>query len=333
MAKKKAAAEQLPAVAADAPDELAVFRKQDAIIAELRVKFMALKINGVDDKEGFDAVHKARMLVKNTRIDVEKTRTEHKAGVLERGRKIDGEAKRVTELMAPIEKYLEDQETAITKERERIKREAEAAQAAKIKQRFDDLQSCGYTGDRLAAVPAMTDEAFGHLLSKAQAEKALRDRAAAEERQRQEAREAELAAEKKRLEEVAKQQEAEAAQLRAERERIEAAAKPPTTPEQIDEMFDPKKPTPFDAVQPAAAIQSRPAPQLDFRQEHNHKIVAFIAAIHQVEVPEVPDADDIREVIAEACRKILAITVRPPLAAGMRFSAPIQPRSLAEALP
>jgi len=52
MAKKKAAADQLPLVAADAADELAVFRKQDSIIAEMRANYMALKINGVDDRKG-----------------------------------------------------------------------------------------------------------------------------------------------------------------------------------------------------------------------------------------------------------------------------------------
>jgi len=164
MAKKKTAADQLPLVAADAADELAVFRKQDSIIAEMRANYMALKINGVDDRKGFDAVHKARMIVKNTRIEVEKTRTALKASVIDRGRRIDGEAKRVTDLMAPIEKYLTDQEEAITEEKERLRREAEEAQKAKVEKRYEQLQQCDYSGAGLAAVPFMTDKDFGQML-------------------------------------------------------------------------------------------------------------------------------------------------------------------------
>jgi len=227
MAKKKAASDQLPLAAADAADELAVFRKQDAIIADMSANYMALKIHGVDDRKGFEAVHKARMNVKNTRIEVEKTRERLKESVLERGRKIDGEAKRVKALLEPIEKYLTDQEDAITKEKERLKREAEEAQKAKIEKRYEQLRQCEYSGAGLSAVPFMTDKDFGQMLFMAQADKAQRDREAAEKRKQDEAREAELAAEKKRLADVAKQQAEESERLRVEREKIEAASNPP----------------------------------------------------------------------------------------------------------
>lgn len=245
-----AVATREPKVAADAADELAVFRKQDAIVAELREKYMGLTIKGVNDRKGFDAVHAARMHVKKTRLDVEKARTTLKADILERGRKLDAEAKRVAALLAPIEEHLETQETTITAERERIKREAEEARKAKIKQRFEALQLCGYQGDMMA-VPELTDEAFAKLLADAQSAKAEADRLAEEQRQQQAAeaerlrkleadaaaerarqeaeaaetrrkQEAELAAERERLAEITRKQEAEAARLRAEQERIEA---------------------------------------------------------------------------------------------------------------
>lgn len=239
-----------PQPAADAADELAVFRKQDAIVADLREKYMGLTIKGVNDRKGFDAVHDARMIVKKARVDVEKTREQLKKDVLERGRKIDAEAKRVTGLLAPIEEHLEAEEKAVTEERERIKREAEEARKFKIKQRFDALQACGYTGNMMT-VPEMADDEFAAVLKQATAGKAERDRIAEEDRQRQAAeaerlrrleaeataerirkeaeeaenrrkQEAELAAERARLAEVQRQQEAEAARLRAEQQKIEA---------------------------------------------------------------------------------------------------------------
>lgn len=149
-----AVAEREPEVAADSTDELAVFRKQDAIVADLREKYMGLTIKGIDDTTGFKAVHDARMIVKAARVDCEKTRVKLKADVLERGRKIDAEAKRVAAMLAPIEEHLEAEENAVVNERERIKAQAEEARRAKIKKRFDALQSAGYTGDMMAVPDA-----------------------------------------------------------------------------------------------------------------------------------------------------------------------------------
>ncbi len=73
-------------------DELAIFRKQDAIVADLREKYMGLTIAGINDRKGYEAVHEARMIVKRARVDVEKTRERIKADVLARGRKIDAQA-------------------------------------------------------------------------------------------------------------------------------------------------------------------------------------------------------------------------------------------------
>lgn len=228
----QAVAEREPEVAADSKDELAVFRKQDAIVADLRDKYMGLTIKGIDDKKGFDAVHAGRMVVKNARVDVEKTRVKLKADVLERGRKIDAEAKRVTALLAPIEEHLESEEAAVTTERERIKNEAEAVRKAIIKQRFDALQVAGYTGDMMA-VPDIDDATFAAVLKGAQAEKAEHERLAAEERERQAAEterlrkvEAEAAAERAKAEreaaEARRREEEALAKQRAEQERVAA---------------------------------------------------------------------------------------------------------------
>jgi len=313
MAKKKTAADQLPLVAADAADELAVFRKQDSIIAEMRANYMALKINGVDDRKGFDAVHKARMIVKNTRIEVEKTRTTLKASVLERGRKIDGEAKRVIDLMAPIEKYLTDQEEAITEERERLKREAEEAQKAKIEKRYEQLRQCEYSGAGLAAVPFMTDKDFGQMLFTAQADKAQRDREAEEKRKQDEAREAELAAERKRLADVAKQQAEEAERLRAERERVEAAAKPPTTPDVVISAVPVKimnEWPPSFSTPAARGSVTKAADDLEAHRKAIGRIAEAIQVLSET-VPDGPACSLVIEAIAECVERIRDIANGP----------------------
>lgn len=123
---------------------LAKFSLQDAAIATMAQQYGTLTINGVEDTEGFKAVHAARMVVKDHRVKVEKVRKELKADALEWGRKVDAEAKRITLLLEPIEGHLTKQEDVYEEAKEairnaaRLKAEAEAkaradAEAARIK--------------------------------------------------------------------------------------------------------------------------------------------------------------------------------------------------------
>lgn len=120
-------------------NELKTFSPSDAAIAQLAEEYMPLTIKGVDDKEGIALVHKARMEVKRYRVDVEKKRKELKADALEYGRKVDAEAKRLTEMLLPIETHLLEQESVVQKELDRIKREKEEAEAAELQRRIDEL--------------------------------------------------------------------------------------------------------------------------------------------------------------------------------------------------
>jgi hypothetical protein len=47
-----AVAERKTAAADEPQDELAIFRKQDAIVADLREKYMSLTIKGIERQEG-----------------------------------------------------------------------------------------------------------------------------------------------------------------------------------------------------------------------------------------------------------------------------------------
>lgn len=120
----------------------------DAAISKYREDFMSLSVNGVDDKEGYDLCHSARMEVKGKRVEVEKTRKKLKEDALEYGRAVDKEAKRITALLEPIENYLLSQEKIVDDEKARIKAEAEAKEAARIQARIDRLFAfgCSFNG-------------------------------------------------------------------------------------------------------------------------------------------------------------------------------------------
>jgi len=226
-------------------NELIAYAVTDTAIATLAERFLPLKIKGVEDKEGFAAVHEARMTVRNYRVDVEKKRKELKADALEYGKKVDAEAKRITALLAPIEGHLEVEENAYNEAREaiknaaRLKAEAEAkakaeAEAAELKAKQEaEAARLKAEAEKLAA-ERKTMEAERRKLEEAQAEIRRRDEALAAERQRlaniEAARQREIerqriakeAAEKARIETEARlKREAEEA---ATREKVAAEA-------------------------------------------------------------------------------------------------------------
>lgn len=181
--------------------ELQKFNVTDAAIAEMKDSFMPLKINGIDDKEGYKKVKEARIIVKNKRIEVEKRRKELKEDSLKYGRAVDAEAKRITGLLVPIEYYLQHQEDVIEQEKDRIRME----KLNRIRERINALAEYGERVD-VAILEEMPDEIYAIKLASAKAayEKEVeRKRLEDEERQRvANAQEAE----RKRLEQVAKEQ-------------------------------------------------------------------------------------------------------------------------------
>lgn len=197
------------------------FNVTDATISEMREKFLPLAIQGIQDKQGYIAVHEARMSVKAVRIEVEKTRKELKEESLRWGRMVDGEAKRITELLLPIEKDLETKQKAIDDEKERLKAEREREAKERLSRRVQALVAEGVvaTAIDLQALDCLTDESFAAEVARA---KKLN-----EERKAKEAEEATAKkAEEERIAKVAAEQEAERARLAAiDKEQQERAAK------------------------------------------------------------------------------------------------------------
>lgn len=211
------------------PNQAITFSVDETAIAKVRDQFMSLKINGVKDTKGYEAVHAARMQMVRFRTTVEKQRKDYKAAALEYGRSVDGAAKRIASQLEPIEKHLADQEDAYEAEKERIKREAEEAKQRAVQARLDKLSAVGANINALV-VGALGEPEFAELLAEKTAAwefQKEQEARAAEEKRQQEAAEAEarrlegerLAQERKALEE---RQRVENERIAAENERLAA---------------------------------------------------------------------------------------------------------------
>jgi len=248
-------------------NRLSRFRQQDAAIAKMKAEYSLLTVKDVNDARGLKLVHAARMEVKNCRVAVEKLRKELKADSLEYGRKVDAEAKRITAMIEPIETHLEEQEAIVTREKERLKAEAEAKRNAALDERISKLLEVGCVLNP-QIVEVMTEEKFNQTWAEAVVTKQLAaEKLAAEEtekkRQAEEAarNRAELEAQRKQLEEERRKHEAEAAaeraKLEAERKQQEAEAKAERERQWTIQEEERKKRAEEDRIRHAEALKER----------------------------------------------------------------------------
>ena len=193
----------------------------DSEIAKLRSEYMGLTVASIEDKRGFDLVRAARMDVREKRCAVERTRKALKAEALEYGRTVDGEAKRLTALLEPIETHLENQERIITEEVERRRAAKETAEKARLQARIDTLQKFGAKVD-VEMIRGLSDAEFSEEVAIAKDEwQTAEDRRKAEEAEtmkraaEQEKARKLLEAERAAAEEA--KREADAARAKAER--------------------------------------------------------------------------------------------------------------------
>ncbi len=218
--------------------ELTRFNVTDSAIAELGNKYLTLTLKNAKDKDGYEKVHPARMEMVKRRTSVETMRKELKADSLKFGRAIDEEARRITELMKPIEDHLTEQEEIYTDEIARLKTEAEAKEAARIQARVDRICAFGATyncqvyaayGLKLpyALLKVCTDGQFEQFVGQIQELKDAEEakiKAVEDARRAEDERLAKVAAEqeteRKRLAAEAKRQAEETARIKAEQDLI-----------------------------------------------------------------------------------------------------------------
>jgi hypothetical protein len=219
---------------------IARYDANDALIGKLSQEFMPLVIKSLDDKESFEAVHKARMAMVKLRTGIEGQRKEFNEDAVKYKKAVDKEAKRLTDLAAPIEEHLTAQENIVTAEKQRIKEKAEREAAEKLQARVNRLQfdlgmkfdgqhyrlssdPAGYAVPH-ALISALKDEDFEKICAEIYAKiHAEKERLAAIEAKRKE-EEAEKErlrkAEDERLTKIAKEQAEAQAKIDADNKRI-----------------------------------------------------------------------------------------------------------------
>lgn len=201
-----------------------VYKEQNtAKLLEIADAYLPLTIAGVEDKAGYTKVYDALQEVKGIRVKTDKIRKATNKKADEWIRTNNEEAKRLTNIIAPVEKHLQA-------ERDRYEAQVEAIKAEK--QRIADERNQGRVNALLAVgaeiplseVVLMSDETFTSYL--ALATKSFQDEVAkvAAEAEAERVRLEVEAAEKARvLAEEAAAREAERLALAKEREAIDAA--------------------------------------------------------------------------------------------------------------
>lgn len=183
------------------------FAEFEGVADNWRAKAESLVVTSEEQVGEMQMARAGRLAIGKVRIAVEKTRKKLNENVLEEKRLIDGIAKRLTNLISPIEEHLKAQETFA----ERLKAKRMEELIAKRKGLLE-AEGMGVNG---LAFELMTEEEFGQMLDMAKAAKIAR-----EEKERKEAEEA--AAKAKAEAEERERQRLEMERLRkenAERER------------------------------------------------------------------------------------------------------------------
>lgn len=217
----------------DIENALVEFNLPEAVIAEKRESYKDLVIKDINDKPGFELVHKARIDMKNLRVAVQKRGKELRASAIKWSNKVIAEEKRLIGQIEPIEDRLADEESRVTEEIARIKAEAEAKVRAMLQARANKLFDMGcrynghaytYAGVEIAdesTIKVSTDTQFNVMVAELQS---LLDEEA-KEKEREALAKAEQEAELKRVAEEqarkAAEQEAEDKRLADERKKID----------------------------------------------------------------------------------------------------------------
>ncbi|MFA5323310.1 MAG: hypothetical protein WC373_11620 [Smithella sp.] len=211
-------------------------------IAILNDKYMALTVNGIEDKKGYDAVHEAKMDVKKRRVKVLKNGKAQREEALAFNKMVIKVEKRIVALLTPIEEHLQAEEQKIDAEKDRIKAEA-AAQEALIQGRVSRLidfkpiydgQSYIVYGLKVSVelIKTCSDEQFNDFMDRVREADDKEKQRLETERQAKEAETerlkkiaAEQDAERLRLETIAKEQAAREVKVKAEQEELQLEKK------------------------------------------------------------------------------------------------------------
>ena len=98
------------------------FNPKKADIIALTEKFKDLEIQGIDDKQGYQAVHQARIELKNSRVAISKQGKNLRDGAIKFQREVIKVEKELVALIEPTETSLANKQKLIDEEKEQQKR-------------------------------------------------------------------------------------------------------------------------------------------------------------------------------------------------------------------
>ena len=124
----------------DVKQELMRLTIADNAITKMDQEFKNLTINGIDDKEGYNVVKKAKSLVVKSRNKIDNVKKEMK-------RDIDTEAKRLLARLAPIEEQLSSKLLVIDEEIMKIEEEKKRVEQERISNRIKYIVALGMLYD------------------------------------------------------------------------------------------------------------------------------------------------------------------------------------------
>jgi len=97
----------------------------DAVLKNIKTKYLPLKINGIEDKEGYDTVHKARIVCRDLRVLTEKLCKKGREDATKIQKAWIQKEKEVVAEISEVEQHLKKQEDVIDAEIEARKIRAE----------------------------------------------------------------------------------------------------------------------------------------------------------------------------------------------------------------
>lgn len=201
-------------------NQLQILDKREEGLKVMASEFGALKINGIEDKEGFTKVSEARKKLKAERVQIEKDAKELREGAVKFQKTVIARERELIAIIEPTEDSLYNEEKAIEDQKEAIKKEKERKEAERVQSRVNALSKFSFAIDYVEA-RGLTDAQFNERLTQAEIDyNQEQERKAAEELARKQ-EEHRLIEERAEIDRIRKEQYAAQAALKEEQARIE----------------------------------------------------------------------------------------------------------------
>lgn len=124
-------------------DELIKYNVSEAVIADLRKKYLNVFVTDFEDKANYEVAKAGHIEIKGLKARIEERRKELKADSLTFGRMVDSKAKEVTAPLLEIEEHLVAQRNIIDEEVKRRKEEVRLAEEKKVEERISTFAKLG----------------------------------------------------------------------------------------------------------------------------------------------------------------------------------------------